>query len=278
MDGRLSPLPEISVELYGEIAADVAQAVRGEVESCFRALPGPLPAGVVLGLYDTLARWREYAARRREEAGVVTAGEEGFLATHDAWEGLPRLNVCLERLRAQPWLLQQGALHQVVAHSVLHGRPECYRFAVPRALIDTCESRGLELAVLQQLLYFVASAVKGHAAVSLLVQHGFVHDQVALARYQAEARADEVALWRMARWEPRARLLYLAAQLRPLLYLRPLLPHAPELEQAGRDLLAHLPVEVGERLHLLVGTLAAHASGDLHRDVGAGLQMVLSWL
>jgi hypothetical protein len=278
MDGGIGEIPRIALEVYGSVPQERARAILEEVEACYRALTLPPPEAVSLCLFDTLARWREYAARRREEAGVVAAGEEGFLTTHEAWEGTPRLSVCLERLEAQSPLVQQGALHQVVAHSVLHGRPDFYRFAVPRSLIAESQARGVELEILQQILYFVAIAIKGYQAVSLLVEHRFIQDQVALASYQLETGEDSVVLWKMARWEPRARLLYLSAQLKPLLYLRPLLPYAPELAGAGRAMLSHLPPEEVERLEGLVEELAASASGDTHRDVSAGLSLVLSRL
>lgn len=278
MDGHVKAIPTILLEVHGTIPDDLAGAIRHQVEVCYEALPAPLPATVILGLFDTFPRWQQYAARRRQEAGVITAGEEGFLATHDAWEGIPRLNVCLERLLTQPWLVQEGALHQVVAHSILHGRPECYRFVVPHVLLAASAARGLEQDLLLQVLYFVAIAIKGHAAVSLLVENDFVPDQIALARYQLAPHEDDEAIWKMARWEPRARLLYLSAQLRPLLYLRPLLPFAPDLLLAGREMLAHLPPEEVQRLEMLVDTLDAHRSGDLHDDVSNGLGLVLSCL
>lgn len=271
-------IPRILLELYGSIPEETVQAIRQEIEACYRALTVPLPEVVNLCLFDTLARWREYAARRREEAGVITAGEEGFLTTHEAWEGVPRLSVCLERMNAQPPLVQQGALHQVVAHSVLHGRPDFYRFAIPRSLIAESRARGVELEILQQILYFVAIAIKGMEAAALLAEHRFIQDQVALALYQLEVKEDDVVLWKMARWEPRARLLYLSAQLKPLLYLQPLLPYAPELAEAGRAMLSHLPPEVLERLESLVEELAAQHSGDTQRDVSAGLALVLGRL
>lgn len=275
----VSPMPTVSLEVFGDISAEDALAIRQEVLSCYQALRSrPLPAAVCLGLFDTLEQWRAYAARCREEAGVVTAGDEGFLATHDAWEGTPRLSVCLERLLAQPLPLQQGALHQVVAHSILHGRPDFYRFTVPRALVEASEALGLEREILLQLLYFVSIAIKGHEAVSLLVAHGFIQDQVALAFYQLSGDKDEIALWKMARWERRARLLYLAAQLKPLLYLRPLLPYAPALESAAQAKMSHLSLEVAEKLQGLVETLAAQCSGDTHRDVRLGLVMLLNRL
>jgi hypothetical protein len=276
---HVGPLPTIALEVYGDISVEDVLAIRQEVMSCYQALRTlSLPAAVNLGLFDTFAEWQAYTARCREEAGVVTAGEEGFLATHDAWEGVPRLSVCLERLQGQPWLLQQGALHQVVAHSILHGRPDYYRFSVSKALLEATEAMGWEQQVLLQMLYFVSIAVKGREAAALLVEHGFVQDQIALAFYQLEKREDDVQLWKMARWEPRARALYLAAQLKPLLYLRPLLPHAPVLESAGRIMLAHLPPEEVERLEGLVGDLAVHASGDTHRDVSMGLILMLNRL
>lgn len=275
MDCGVKDVPTIVLETYGEVPEDTKRAILGEIESCYRALTVPLPDAVVLALFETLEAWRTYSARKRLEAGVVTAGEEGFLATHDAWEGIPRLNVCLERLLAHPPLLQQGALHQVVAHSVLHGRADYYRFSIPRRLILVSRARGVEMEVLQQVLYYVAIAVKGFEAARLLALHGFIADQVALASYQMEKEEDDITIWKMARWEPRARLLYLAAQLRPLLYARPLFPHAPGLAEQAHAMLSHLPPETAARLHQLVDTLAAQCTGDTHRDVAEALALLL---
>jgi hypothetical protein len=275
MDRGVRDVPAITVETYGQVEDARVRAILEDIESCYRALTVPLPEAVVLALFETLRDWQAYSTRKRMEVGVVTAGEEGFLATHDAWEGFPRLNVCLERLLAQPPLLQQGALHQVVAHSVLHGRPDYYRFAIPRRLILLSRSRGVEMEVLQQVLYFVAIAIKGLEAATLLVRHGFIDDQAALALYQMEKEEDDLTVWKMARWEPRARLLYLAAQLRPLLYARPLFPHVPGLSESARAMLAHLPPETAARLHTLADTLAAQCTGDTHRDVTEALALLL---
>lgn len=275
MDRGLKDVPQIEIETYGEVSEDTCRAILREIELCYRTLTVRTPDTVVLALFETLEAWRTYSAQKRLEAGVVTAGEEGFLATHDAWEGVPRLNVCLERLLCHPPLLQRGALHQVVAHSVLHGRPDYYRFSIPRRLILLSRARGVEMEVLQQVLYYVAIAIKGFEAVRLLVQHGFIDDQVALAAYQMEKEEDDVTIWKMARWEPRARLLYLSAQLRPLLYARPLFAHAPDLAEQARAMLSHLPPETATRLHELVDVLATQCTGDTHRDVAEALALLL---
>jgi hypothetical protein len=278
LDDPVGQVPAISIELHGVIPDQVAQRIQREIESCYRVLTTTLPEAVTLSIFDTLEQWQSYAAQRRAEAGVPTAGEEGFLTTHEAWEGYPRLNVCLERLQAHPEVVQKGALQQVVAHSVLHGRPDYYRFPIPSRFIDYCEQKGVELEVLQQILYFVAIAVKGLEAASLLVEHGYVRGQTALALYQLQVDKDDITLWKMARWDPRARLLYLSAQLKPLLYLQPLLPHAPRLSEAGRTMLAHLPPEEIDRLDTLVEFLNTERSGDTHKDVAIGLGLVLNWI
>lgn len=278
MDDRVAQPPRIQIERYGQIPERIAQAIHQRVTLCYQAMDTALPEVVYLCLFDTLRRWQDYAIQQRIDAGVVTAGEEGFLATHDAWEGTPRLNVCLERLLAHPEPVQQGALHQVVAHSVLHGQPDDYRFLIPRQLIVASRAQGIDIEVLQQVLYLVAIAIKGYAAVSLLVKQGFILDQVALARYQLEGNKDDIPLWKMARWEPRARLLYLAAQLKPLLYLQPLLPHAPSLAPSSRAMLAHLPPEDVERLESLVETLIERYTGDTHQDVTTALILVMNRL
>lgn len=278
MDDRVKSMPAITIELHGDVPDKAIQPIRKEIEACYAGLTTPLPEAVTVNIFDTMEQWRAYTARRRTEAGVVSAGDEGFLATHEAWEEPPRLNVCLERFGAHSHWVQQGALQQVVAHSVLHGRTHFYQFPIPSRFISYSENRGVELEVLQQTLYFVAIAIKGLEAASLLVEHGFVRGQIALALYQLQVDKDSIVLWKMARWEPRARLLYLSAQLKPLLYLQPLLPYAPRLSEAGRLMLAHLPPEEIERIDSLVDFLNTERTGDTHRDVAVGLGLVLNWI
>lgn len=278
MDNHVTNMPEIKVEQYGLVGEKSALNIRKQVEFCYRSLPLPLPPIVKLAIFDTLQRWREYATEQREKTGVMTAGEEGFLATHDVWEGHPQLSVCLERLEGHPKILQQGALHQITAHSVLHGQPKYYRYLIPTAFLSIGQARGMDLEIVQQILYFVALTIKGHEVVSLLVRHGFVEDQVALALYQLTTDEDDLVLWKMARWDIRARILYLSALLKPLLYLKPLLPYAPELARAGQIRLSHLPPEDIERVETIVETLSVRRSGNTHQDVTAALGLVLGSL
>jgi hypothetical protein len=149
---------------------------------------------------------------------------------------------------------------------------------IPRDYVVLVQSRGIDIEVLQQVLYFVAIAIKSYEAVRLLVEHDFIQDQIALAHYQLTQGEDDVVLWKMARWDPRARLLYLSGQLKPLLYMQPLLPFAPDLIQAGREMLSHLPSEEVERLEALTRTLDEHHSESTHQNVTRALAHVLEEL
>jgi hypothetical protein len=113
----------------------------------------------------------------------------------------------------------------------------------------------------------VATAVKGHAAVRLLVRQGSIAGQVALALHQLEATTDDIVAWQLAQAHPRARALYLMAQLRPLLSAQPLLVHAPSLAEAMRQLTAHLPATERERLQGLSRRIVAGLGDDTRADI-----------
>jgi len=180
---------------------------------------------------------------------------------------MPCVTICAELLEPQPELLRLGMVHVAAAHAVLHGSADYYAFRIPAEIVRQAQAAGIDSALLQQFLYHVATAVKGHAAVRLLVGHGFIADQVALALHQLEFTRQDLLAWRLVRANAQARSLYLLAQLRPLLSAQPLLTHAPSLAGLMRKLTAHLPSTDRERLAGLSARIAAMLGDDTRSDI-----------
>ena len=217
------------------------------------------------------------------ELGIASPLGEEFLALHDAWRGVPRITVCRERLAEVPHLVSLGAIRQQVAHSILHGSPEYYTFRFSRSLVEKSQERGLGSVALQQLLYYVAIAVKDYEVVRLLVKHGYVDCQAALAFHQLEASDDDRLAWRLARLSPVVRLICLASQLKLLLSIRPLVEKpaiAPALIQQAGAMLSFLPLEEQGKLWTLTQQIATALGDDTHQNIATALQLTLdvgSW-
>jgi len=257
----------LEISTHGHVPARFQAEVAEALKECYARLTLPLPSQVVLRFFDTAARLQVEREQERRMLGVISGGDEPLPIAHSAWGDTPRITICVERLAPLPTLLRQGMVHVAAAHAVLHGSPDYYLFKIPAEVVKQAEEVGIGVSLLQQLFYRVATAVKGHAAVQLLVRHRFIADQVALAMHQLQVTAEDVLAWQLAQADARARTLYLTAQLRPLLSAQPLLVHAPALAEAMHQLTAHLPSAERERLLGLSAHIIAALSGDTLADI-----------
>ncbi len=273
--------PELQFAIHGDVPDSFQRELRQQLGECYRRLPTSDLEVVQVCLLDTVKRLRRFLAAEHAELGIAGPLGTEFLALHDAWHGGPRITICHERLAEVPHLVGLGALRQQVAHSVLHGSPEYYTFKLSRNLVDKGQERGLEPVALQQLLYYVAIAVKDYEVVRLLVTHGYVDCQAALAFHQLEASDEDRLAWQLARLNPVARLICLASQLKPLLSVRPLAGKpavAPALIQQAGAMLSFLPSEEQDRLWALTRQIAAALGDDTHQNIATALQLTLEIL
>ncbi len=270
--------PELQFSIHGDVPHSFSQELEQQLEECYQRLPTSGLEVVQVCLLDTVNRLRQFLAAEHAALGIASPLGEGFLALHDAWRGVPRITICRERLAEVPHLVALGAIRQQVAHSILHGSPEYYVFKLSRNLVEKGQERGLTPAALQQLLYYVAIAVKDYEVVNLLVAHGYLDCQVALAFHQLEATDEDRLAWQLAQLNPVARLICLASQLKLLLSIRPLVAKpavAPTLIQQARAMLSFLPLEGQDRLWALTQKIAAVMGDDTHRNIATALELTL---
>jgi hypothetical protein len=273
--------PELQFTIHGDVPDSFWQELKQQLEECYQRLPISDLEVVQVCLVDTVKRLRQFLAAEQAELGIAGPLGEEFLALHDAWHGVPRITICFERLAEVPHLVGLGALRQQVAHSILHGSPEYYVFKLSRNLVEKGQERGLAPVALQQLLYYVAIAVKDYEVVRLLVTHGYVDCQAALAFHQLEADDEDRLAWRLAQQNPVLRLICLASQLKLMLFVRPLVAKpaiAPALVQQARAMLSFLPLEEQDKLWALTQQIAPVLGDDTHQNIATALQLTLEVL
>ena len=273
--------PELQFAIHGDVPDDFCQEVKQLLEDCYYRLPVSGLEVVQVRLLDTVHRLRQLLATEHAELGIAGPLGTEFLALHDAWRGVPRITICQERLAEVPHLVGLGAIRQQVAHSILHGSPEYYTFKLSRDLAEKAQERELPPMALQQLLYYVAIAVKDYEVVHLLVNYGYLDCQVALAFHQLETTDEDKLAWQLAQLNSAARLICLASQLKPLLSLRPLVTKpsiAPGLIQQARAMLSFLPPGDQDKLWALTQQITTAMGGDTHQNIAAALQLTLEVL
>ena len=273
--------PELQVTIHGDVPDSFWQELKQQLEECYGRLPTSDLEVVQVCLLDTVKRLRQFLAREQAQLSIASPLGEEFLALHDAWHGVPRITICFERLAETPDMVSLGAIRQQVAHSILHGSVEYYVFKLSRNLVEKGQERRLAPVALQQLLYYVAIAVKDYEVVRLLVAHGYVDCQAALAFHQLEASDEDRLAWRLAQLDPVAHLIYLASQLKLLISIRPLVEKpaiAPALVRQARAMLSFLPLREQDKLWELTQQIALALGDDTHQNIAKALELTLEIL
>jgi hypothetical protein len=144
--------------------------------------------------------------------------DEQFFAMHDAWYGIPRVFICLERMRKLPKLIQEGGLRHEIAHTILHGSIEYYIIPMPLALIRIMEQFSLSKDYMSNILYLISIAVKDYEVARLLINGGYVNDQLEYANYVLRVSKDEVISWEICKKNRLLLALHLVSRLKDLCY------------------------------------------------------------
>jgi len=210
-------MPLLHVETHGRVLDKEARDILTLLEECYRRLR---PEGldlVEIALFENDRLWRGRMAADRRRARVVSAEfDDAFIAAHDAWTGIPRISISLERQKALAQLVWEGALHHEAGHSILHGSLEYYVFPMPKALLKVAHEFPTLASHLADILYLLTLAVKDMEVTNLLVSNGYVEDQAAYARFVMKPTQQDQNAWSLSSVAAEARVLCLVGRLKDI--------------------------------------------------------------
>jgi hypothetical protein len=269
---------EISVITSGNIPWSYKRDVENIFRDCYRKFESSrIPYKVEIHLVDREANMRALLKEDRLRLGMSAGGDDDFVCSHDAWRGYPRIICSLDRLIKLNKAARLGAIRREAAHSVLHGSMEYYIFRIPDECRHTAAIKALDPPVLDQVLYHVSVAVKDFEATKFLVQHDFIDCQFALALEWIKPSEEDRSTWKQAQTNREAKFIYLAALLRPMLFVHPLLalPRTKNISLESQVQLARRVEEILEnlggteqnRLLQVTNMIAEQATEDTHRNV-----------
>lgn len=272
----MTKLPLLHFHYHGHITQSELQEIRGTLEECYPRLGQWLPEGVEVHLFDRPVQMADFLASEKAELGITTSGDDAFICSHDAWRGSPRLLICAERLFALSAVARLGALRHEAAHTVLHGALAYYVFRIPKDCLELAQAKGMELAMLQQVLYYCATAVKDFEVTRLLLHQGYRECQVAFADTQFSVSHEDELAWLLARHHPQGKLLFFSSQLKTLLLGWPLkVAGLMPLEDAANSMLNYLELKERKRLLGMAVSIAKQLGDDTHNNVLLTLRQVL---
>ena len=210
-------MPLLHVETHGRVLDKEARDILSFFEECYgRLRPEGLDL-VEVALFENDRLWRGRMAAERKRARVVSAEfDDAFIAAHDAWTGIPRISISLERQKALAHLVWEGALRHEVGHSILHGSLEYYVFPMPRPLLKVADEFPTLTRHLTDILYLLTLAVKDMEVTKLLVSNGYVEDQTAYARFVMKPTEQDQNAWGLSSIAAEARVLCLVGRLKDI--------------------------------------------------------------
>jgi len=235
----------IVVSKYGKIDDEEVARVIETMQECYSRLAPHEVSLVDLYLFERSSSIDAFFAKECREVGVASAPfDELFFAMHDAWRGIPRITLCLEKMEKLPKLVKMGGIHHEVGHSILHGDLRYYLLSFPPELLKIADWLNLSFEYMTNLLYLVSIAVKDYEVTRLLHQRGYVEDQVAYAKHLLKVSEDDILSWEISQGKPPAEALCLISCLKAAGCAAPLLvdkKFGEEVRQYLMESLSYLP-------------------------------------
>jgi hypothetical protein len=248
-----SALVHIVVSKYGKIDDKEVARVIEVMQKCYSRLAPHEVSLVDLYLFERSSSVEAFFAKEYSEVGVASASfDELFFAMHDAWRGIPRITLCLEKMKKLPRLVKMGGIRHEVGHSILHGNLRYYVLSFPPALLKIADRFNLSFEYMTNLLYLISIAVKDYEVTRLLHQRGYVEDQVAYAKYLLKVSEDDTLSWKFSRGKPPAEALCLISCLKAAGCAAPLLVDKKFGEEVRHYLMESLSYLPANRSALLL--------------------------
>lgn len=242
-----SALVHIVVSKYGKIDDEEIERVIEIMQECYSRLSPHDVSLVDLYLFERSSSVEAFFAKERRKVGVASAPfDELFFAMHDAWRGIPRITLCLEKMEKLPRLVKMGGIHHEVGHSILHGNLRYYVLSFPPALLEIVDRFNLSFEYMTNLLYLISIAVKDYEVTRLLHEQGYVEDQVAYAKHLLKISEDDTLSWEISRGKPPAEAMCLISCLKAAGCAAPLLvdkKFGEEVRQYLMESLSYLPAD-----------------------------------
>jgi len=224
---------------------------------CYSRINAHVVDIVDLHIFGKSSAMNAFMSEEKRRLGISTSAfEVSFFALHDAWRGTPRIMIACDKMSSLPKLVGIGGLHHELAHTVLHGSPEYYLFAVPIFVLRLETDGVISRQIMGDLLYLASVAVKDYEVTRLLYGKGFVRDQVAYNRYFLKPSEEDQEAWKIAEGNKTARILVLVSLLKTAFCAAPLLEdqrYGTEMSRSIYKSMSYLPADLSMRLLKILG-------------------------
>jgi hypothetical protein len=269
----------ILVTKFGDIQSETVDSIFSIMEECYNRLEPHGLSLVDLYLFERSSALEAFLSKEHAKMGVTSSRfDEDFYARHDAWTGIPRISISVERIRPLPELTQAGILRHEVGHSILHGSPEYYIFPIPHLLSEASERFDLPIQYLNDLLYLISIAVKDFEVTHLLLSRGYIEDQVAYAESVLKVSQDDLISWEIGKIKPQAKILCVVSRLKDFSCASALMSNEKLREKIGMKLLEamnYFPEEISKKILNIIFKLPSSLQADTLRNIDGMTRIIV---
>jgi hypothetical protein len=205
----------IIVSKFGRVESADTEYIQAIMRECYLRLEPHDVSLVDLYIFEKSSSLDAFIERESKEVGIASASfSEQFFAMHAAYRGIPRIILCLERMKNLPELVKEGGIRHEVGHSVLHGSLLYYLLPFPQALSELVTQHKISQQYAFNLLYLTSIAVKDYEVSRLLHNRGFIEDQIVYSKHLLTFTENDRLSWKISRNLPQAKILYLVSCLK----------------------------------------------------------------
>jgi len=272
----------ILVSKFGYIQSETIDSIKSIMEECYNRLQPYGLSLVDLYLFERSSALEAFLSQEYAKIGVTSSRfDKDFYAVHDAWRGIPRISVSVERIRSLTELTRAGVLRHEVGHSILHGSLQYYIFPIPHLLMEASERFDLPVQYLNDMLYLISIAVKDFEVTRLLHSGGYIEDQVAYTESVLEASEDDLAAWEIGKLNPQAKILCMVSRLKDFSCASALISDEKLRERIRMKLtgaMNYFPEEVSTKILNIILKLPSSLQADTLGNVDKVTRIILEEL
>jgi len=272
----------ILVSKFGDIQSETVDSIFSVMEECYNRLEPHGLSLVDLYLFERSSSLEAFVSQEYTRLGVASSRfDEDFYARHDAWRGIPRISISIERIQSLAELTRTGILRHEVGHSILHGSPEYYIFPIPHLLLEASERFDLPSQYLNDLLYLISIAVKDFEVTHLLLSGGYIEDQVAYAESVLKVSQDDLTAWEIGKIKPQAKILCVVSRLKDFSCASALMSDERLREKIGMKLLEgmnYFPEDISMKILTIISKLPSILQADTLKNIDEMARIIVEEL
>jgi len=216
-------MTRIVIRKFGNINEEDIKKIISIMQECYERIEIKNVEIVDLYIFEKSFSMQEFKRREKVEKISSLSLEEEFFATHDAYHGIPRIMIAIDKLNELPENVRIGGIRHEVAHSILHGSLDYYIFSIPKILIEYSKKYLNLEKFFGNITYLISIAIKDYEVTNLLCKYGYIEDQYEYIKYFLKPSIEEKQAWEFVKNNFSLTLLFITSLIKIIACATPLL-------------------------------------------------------